>query len=203
VTQHKFAVGDRVRYTNGQRPDWEGKLASITAANVVFGDLKYDVWFDEPHSGKRHHEGRGIPEASLEKLIVIDPKRPVQTTEDPPRQCRTIGILERTEGVVTLLLSVPYHTYDGISRDPEEVEIGLDGRTTKADALGNALRFVNEPKVARGFYAMDKLGPLANTRGRTKLSDLFYDYKFATHALEIVTIDGEPTEAKIHARPTP
>jgi len=190
-------VGDRVRYTGGSRPDWHGIPATVTGISV-FGDVnvKFDrEWNDD---GVRGINGLGIPPHHLEKLIVIDPKRPVQTTENPPRECRTIGVLERTEGVITLLLSVPRPApEDGCA----EIEIKLDGKTVDPRGLGCALTFRNEPKVESSFYAMDKLGPISNTRGRTILSSVFEDYSSATYALELVTIDGKPTEAKIHARP--
>lgn len=130
---------------------------------------------------------------------MIDPNRPIQTTEDPPRSCRLIGVLERVPGTKTLLLELPVRNYSGPDYT-NEIEIDLQGRTTRAYATGNALRWINEPKRESGFYPLDSRGAPYG-RGMTILSGVFHDYVDTKFAVEIVRTDGKPTEAKIHERP--
>jgi len=125
---------------------------------------------------------------------MLDPKRPIQTTENPPRNCRLIGVLERKVGVKTLLLSVL-----NLTTPEAEVEITLEGRTVDPHGLGCALTFINEPKRESAFWPLDRRGSPYG-RGLTIRSFAFIEHSDAMHALEIVSVDGVPTEAHIHAR---
>lgn len=184
-------VGDRVHYVGDTRPDWHGIPATVTSIGHAAC-----VQFDRPWEGQQDL-GSGIALENLEPLNMIDPKRPVQTTENPPHLCRTIGVLERTEGVKTLLLSVQW-TYDSF-----EIEIDLNGKPVLGNERGGALTFCNQPKIESGFYPLDNTGRPTDARGLVTLSLAKGEYKRATHFLEIIRTDGIPTEAKIHGPDTP
>lgn len=187
-----IGIGSRVRYTNGVRTDWLDLDATVT---TVWESGKVDVEFDKPWGGS-HTAGRHIPLSSLKELpLPIDPKRAIETIEDEPRQCRTIGILERREGVITVLLAVPYRGKE----DTGEVEINLDGKPVSGTYVGGALSFRNTPKVESGFYPVDKMG-MPTGRGLTVLSIAMSDYPGVQQFMEIVRVDGVPTEAKYHVR---
>lgn len=194
-----IGVGSRVFYVGKNRNDWLGIPAEVTHLTDKrrYAELKFDR--DWTAYGVTNNCGRSVPVEDLKEITVINPKRPVQTTENPPRECRTIGLLERVEGTVTMLIAVPWNSYDGMPmRAPQEVEIDLSGKVING-THGTGLTFMNVPKVESGFYPVDKMG-LPTGRGLTVLAIAMSDYPGVNQFMEIVRVDGAPTEAKYHAR---
>jgi len=192
-------IGDRVRYIGAARPDWHDIPATIVniSENNRFIEVRFDrEWtsalFGAPTTGIRGH---GIKSNQLEYLTVIDPHRPVQTTECEPRVCRTIGVLERTAGVKTLLIELPTPS---LPNPTCEIEIDLNGRVV--GSIGRALSFVNTPVVSSGFFPLDRTNSTTGARGLISLSLAKSEYPHNTYFVEIISTDNVPTEAKIHAR---
>jgi hypothetical protein len=127
---------------------------------------------------------------------MIDPNRPVQTLCSPPRVCRTIGVLERTVGVKTLLLEVPVlYTKD----KTVQIEIGLDGKVVDGQQ-GASLTFINQPIVSSGFHPLRTNRGGFYGRGLVALDMVKGDYPEAEAYVEVIYTDGKATGAKFHAR---
>lgn len=183
-------IGDRVRYTNPHgRTDLLGHHGTIRYINESGG---ISIVWDESLSGK---VTTGIDKMSLTLLGEIVPSRPVQTTEPTPRVCRTIGILQRTEGVTTLLVELPTPTLD---TPTSEIEIDLTGSVV--GPLGRSLSFVNVPVTSSAFYPLCYTGEPVGASGITTLDGAKSHYSRHSYFVEVITTDGVPTEAKIHAR---
>jgi len=179
--------GDHAEYV-GKATHWRG--ATCVIVDITEAGLVNVEWDDFVNS--RCYD---IPKSSLRIINVIDPKRPIQTTEDPPRKCRLIGVLERQVGIKTILLSIPVLGHSAMS---SELEIDFNGKS--AENRGSALTFVNEPKVESGFFCITAQGnPTILPRAIT-LNAALDDYPHTHHFLEVITANGVVTDVKLHHR---
>lgn len=187
-----IGIGSRIRYERGPSANrWKGLIGVVTSFTTK-GNINVDWENPTLASGPC---GSVIALTNVSEVLMIDPTRAIQTTEDEPRVCRVIGVLERVVGTKTILVEVPWrHT----ERSPSTVEINFDGVPVK-DSVGAALRFRNVPQRTSGFYPLERnRGPYG--RGLIELSMAKSEYQTAPFFVEIVSVDGKPTEALIHAR---
>lgn len=176
-------TGDRVRYlATGRRADWHGKTGEI-----ILSDLDgFVVKFDEPPG-----YGYSIPATSLELIMPdINIHKPLALKDWPDDKVTFIGKLENGDVFVT-----------AENCAAEWFQFRKDGSfKASSNGSGSALRLINVPERTSGFYPLENDGNTTRVRGLISLDMAMSEYPFAKYFVEIVKIDGVPTEAHLHAR---
>lgn len=183
-----IVVGSRVRYERGPSHERWGGLIGKVQSLTVLGNL--NVTWENPTARSGKH-GSCIAPENVTEITMIDPKRPVQGSNGV--LFRTIGVLERVEGTVTLLLQAP---------TGNEFEIGLDGTIIKPGTglWSQGYTFSNVPVYSSGFYPLRAGRQGFYGRGMSALGGAKSDYPEAEAYVEILYTDSKATGAKFHAR---
>ena len=127
--------------------------------------------------------------------MSVDPKKPIRFVGLPDVAIHLAGVLTGPDGSQALAVFGKHS--DGKWWPKHELYSARTGRNIEDPTSDTVIE--NAPEISSGFFPLDGVGT-TNARGLTTLVFARDDSPYAKHFVEIISEDGVPTEAKIHAR---